>query len=134
VLARVNNRVREAESFGCPECATPGYDPGKEGWVYLVRNDVEHLLQIGITGNPRERLLSHKKNGFSQIDILGPMSGFVAQELERDIKLMLKEQLTNRRPALVSGSKFDGHTESWYASELSVATISELQDMLPVYA
>lgn len=134
VLARVRNRVRDAESLGCPQCATPGYDPGKEGWVYLVRNDVEHLLQIGITGNPRERLLSHKKNGFTEIDILGPMDGFVAQELERDIKFMLKEQIPNRKPAMIGGSKFDGHTESWYINELSVTAISELQDMLPVYA
>jgi hypothetical protein len=102
--------------------------------VYLVINKEAGLLQIGITGDLPTRFSDHERNGFSPIDTIRYASGIEAQELERDIKLMLKDVLPGRRPSRIGGKKFDGWTESWYINDLGVSTITELRDLLPVFA
>ena len=125
--AAVSSRNR---GNGCPFCATHGFQPLSEGWLYLVHNDALGLLQIGISNVPDRRLAEHRKNGFeSVLDVRGPMDGLLVQHLEQ---AMLKSLAKNGAVFAnkMDMSKFDGWTESWNAESFNVSTIKQLLDLI----
>ena len=113
---------------GCPSCSKTGFDPNKDGWLYLISNDDRDLIQVGLTNSPENRLTDHRRNGFdSVLDIRGPMEGVLAQDLERKSLRALKmrgAEFSKRRDP----DKFDGHTETWTRSSLNVGSIKQLLD------
>jgi hypothetical protein len=56
---------------GCPTCSTTGFDPGKNGWLYLVRQELWGLLQIGISNVPRKRVGQHLAAGWTIVEVAG---------------------------------------------------------------
>ena len=74
---------RSNYSYGCPSCSNSGYDPNSPGWVYLLHHEEKEMLQIGISNIPEKRLSSHKRGGWEPIDLLGPIDGVTAREIEQ---------------------------------------------------
>jgi hypothetical protein len=124
--ARIIHRV---EGIGCPSCATHGYDVNKQGYLYLIMNSKWQMLQIGITNSPVTRLRSHRKTGWTLIEISEPMDGQVARNLESRILGVLEK---NGAILGVEGTagKFDGFTEAWVEASFPVTSLSELMALV----
>jgi Zn finger protein HypA/HybF involved in hydrogenase expression/predicted GIY-YIG superfamily endonuclease len=111
----------------CPSCATSGFNPNQNAFVYFLIQPIWELYQIGITNDFKERFKRHKKNGFELLELRGPMDGQTAQELETAILRFLKSQKADLSPEQVAG-KFDGFTESWTIDSYKVNNLKELID------
>ena len=117
--ATPNSRLR---GTNCPSCAKGGFDPNKDGFLYLLRHDHWEMLQIGITNFPKKRLASHASLGWEVIDLRGPMNGHLTQTLETQMLRTLKSLGANLGPIDVAG-KFDGYSESWTRESFEVSSI-----------
>ena len=112
-------------NHGCPTCASTGFDPNTEGWLYFLSHSKWEMFQIGITNVPNQRLKSHNKLGWEVLEIRGPMDGHLTQQWEAAILRMLKAKgadLSNKGTA----GKFDGYSEAWSHSKFPVKSIKEL--------
>jgi hypothetical protein len=124
----VTNRT-SLESTGCPSCATRGFSPNLDGWLYFLDHDEWQMFQIGITNFPDDRLARHKGIGWTVLEIRGAMDGSLTRDLETAILQSLK-----RRGAVFAnkadGRKFDGWSESWLKSSVTVSGLKELMDFV----
>jgi hypothetical protein len=115
-----NNRSR---GVGCPQCAPYGYNPGREGWLYLLEHHELGLLQVGITNVPDTRMSQHGRRGWVLLELVGPMPGEEARILELEILRSLADRGIELGPG---GVKFEGYTESWAAAEFPMRTLEGL--------
>lgn len=118
--SRVSNRALGSK---CPQCFNGGgYRPFVgNAWLYLLYRDGQQ--KVGITSKRKNRLSTHKKNGWRLLDIKA-VNGLDAQEIEKQILFVLK-QLNVPTGVKAFRSSFDGYTESWqtvdfYAENLDV--------------
>jgi hypothetical protein len=116
---------------GCPKCADYGFISSNPGFVYLLYHDVWEMLQIGITNHPKQRLKKHAKLGWTEIDLIGPMKGEKAREIETQILRCLKSQGIEIGKSK-DKRKFDGYSESWNSKELKVQTINQLLELCSI--
>ena len=93
--------------------------------MYLLRHDSWDAQQIGITNRPEQRLATHRRNGWEVHDLRGPMDGFLARALERDVLALLRKKGIRK-----AADRFDGHTESWSSTVFSCMLLSELIDQV----
>ena len=112
---------------GCPSCAKFGFDPNKDAWLYFIEHDQLQMLQIGITNYPDSRLKSHKRGGWEIIELRGPMDGHLTQTMETNCLYALEKR------GAVLGHKakiesFDGYSEAWTKSSLTVTSIKQIFD------
>ncbi len=111
----------------CPSCAFTGFDPNHSGWLYLIDHDALEMIQVGISNFPETRLREHSKRGWEIRELRGPMDGHLAQRLETAIL-----HAVERRGAVLGHKaqieKFDGYSEAWTKSSLSVSNIGQLLD------
>jgi len=112
---------------GCPSCSKSGFDPNLSGYIYFLIQPNWEIYQIGITNNPEDRIVRHKRNGFDLLELRGPMEGQTAQELETAILRYLKSQKADLSPEHIAG-KFDGYSESWTIDSYKVNNLKELID------
>lgn len=113
---------------GCPSCASFGFDPNKDAYLYFLTHLDLNMLQIGITNAPDSRLKRHKSKGWDVLEVRGPMDGHLTRQWE---KAMLK-MLTYRGADLSNSSiigKFDGYTEAWSRSAFEAKSIFELMKL-----
>ncbi len=73
---------RTSAGAGCPSCAATGFDPGKPGWLYLMRQPQWGVLQIGISNTIDKRLRTHRRHGWELLEARGPMAGHAARGWE----------------------------------------------------
>lgn len=114
---------------GCPKCSEYGFISDLPGFLYLLNHDGWNMMQIGITNYPNQRLGKHKRLGWELIDLLGPMSGQRARDLETNLLRKLKQRGVISK-SLSSESKFDGYSESWDYNKLRVKNLLELMELL----
>lgn len=118
---------------GCPTCATYGFDPNLDSWLYLLEHPDWEMFQIGITNVPDQRVGKHKKSGWKLLELRGPIDGQYARDLETGILRMLKASGAELSPSGVVG-RFDGMTEAWNASSYKkVTSIKELVEAMRLY-
>jgi hypothetical protein len=116
---------RKRGKSNCPTCASSGYDPNSDAWLYFLKHDQWMLFQIGITNFPDQRLSRHKKNGWRVLEIRGPMDGNLTLQWETAILKMLKSSGADLSNKEIAG-KFDGYTESWSQSTFLAKSIKDL--------
>jgi hypothetical protein len=125
---RVSHR---SDGVGCPSCATFGFDPNKQGFLYFMDHFDLHMFQIGITNFPENRLNDHKRRGWEVIELRGPMDGHLTQQLETSCLHALE-----KRGAILGHKagidKFDGYSEAWTRASLNVTSIKQILEY--VYA
>jgi len=118
---------------GCPTCATHGFDPNLESWLYLLEHPDWEMFQIGITNFPDQRVGKHQKSGWKILELRGPIDGQHARDLETGILRMLKAAGAELSPSDVVG-RFDGMTEAWKANSYrKVLTIKELVEAMRIF-
>ena len=130
--ARVANR---RNGSGCPVCAITGFNPGADGWLYLMRHDDWQMLQVGITNHPRDRFALHAGHGWEPLEIRGPMDGVLTQEWESSILkyLQLKgvslvSSTTRAMPERTA--KLRGWGEAWWKSDFDISSITRLMALI----
>ncbi len=123
--AQVANRT---SGTGCPSCATGGFNPNINGWLYLIWHEETQMLQIGISNYPEDRLSVHKRNGWELIELRGPLQGDVTYSWEQSIMKMLRAEGANLGDTTING-KFEGFTEAWSKSTFDINSIKELMRM-----
>jgi hypothetical protein len=112
---------------GCPSCAPTGFDPNKNGWLYLIENDDLDMFQIGISNVPENRLRKHSLSGWRILEVRGPMDGFLTQSLElAALKSLAKRGAVLGHKAQIE--KFDGYSEAWTKASLNATSIKQLLD------
>ena len=111
--APISTRTGENKS-GCQVCAVSGFKPKKPAWFYLMERPGEQ--QLGITNELRSRMRTHRKNGWSEIEIAGPYDGYHVEETERRLKQWLKSNCS-----IVKGTR-----ENWHTKDLEVHSLEEL--------
>jgi predicted RNA binding protein YcfA (HicA-like mRNA interferase family) len=116
---------------GCPKCADYGFIGSNPGYVYLLYHDVWEMLQIGITNHPKQRLKKHSKLGWIQLDMIGPMKGERARDLETQLLRAIKAKGIEIGKS-TNKNRFDGYSESWNANGLKVKSINELLNVLSI--
>lgn len=126
--AVIANRAMGRET-GCPTCATTGFDPNIDAWLYLLEHPVWEMLQIGITNSPATRLKKHQKLGWVVLELRGPMDGLLTRGWEASILQMLRAQGAELAPSQVAG-QFDGYTEAWMTSSHPVKSLTQLMEQV----
>ena len=125
-MATPNTRTNTNNNgSGCPGCEINGFNPEKDAYVYLIKHTPWKMLQIGITNSPKSRLAKHGQKGWVQVDIIGPIEGRKAKNIETEILKYLKfrkVKFANK----AGGLKFDGWTEAWSQATFEVRSIKEL--------
>ncbi len=124
--AQVGNRGLRGS--GCPSCAQFGFDPNKPAWIYLLCRDHDELLQIGITNDPERRLKKHSRGNWYALDLVGPIDGHTAREVEQAFLKHLDSCSIPRASAF--SDPFDGYTEAWRREDLDISMISEIQNLV----
>jgi hypothetical protein len=112
--AQVNNRTPPA-NCGCPECAVFGFKTTKEAWFYLLARPGEQ--QLGVTNNREDRLYAHSRNGWLEVEVVGPFPGDVVLSTEKKLKQWLKSEV-----GLVPGTH-----ENWFTAKLEVTSLAQLK-------
>jgi hypothetical protein len=106
--------MRTNRNTGCPFCNIGGYCQAKEGWLYLLSKQCEQ--KIGISNNLKGRLRTHRRNGWTTVETLGPISGNNAWLVEKTVKTWLKEN-----SLLVPGTQ-----ENWSKNALTISSLNEI--------
>lgn len=114
---------------GCPSCSVSGFDPNKEGWLYLLVHPEWHLHQIGISNVLDKRLKTHRNLGWVVIDTRGPLQGDITYEWEQSIIRTLKKSGAIFDAEKVAG-KFTGYSESWRKDSFPSKRIIDLMELV----
>jgi translation initiation factor IF-1 len=122
--ASVKDRTRGRD---CPSCSQTGFDPNKDGWLYFLEHEDWEMLQIGITNVPDDRLATHKKLGWTVLELRGPMDGDLARQWETDILRMLRKKSAIVGSTEIAG-RFTGYTESWLKKLFPVSSLKDLME------
>ncbi len=117
---------------GCPICSSTGFNPGKQGFLYLLFQCSWGMYQIGITNHPERRMQEHARNGWELLELRGPMDGHLTQQWETAILRMLKSKGADLSNEQIAG-KFDGYSEAWSKSTFEVSSIKELMKLTEEY-
>ena len=129
---------RTSGKSGCPTCSLTGFDPNKEGWIYMMSHEDWGLLQIGISNNPEKRLSKHRSLGWELIDLKGPYQGDIAQGWENSIlKLLSTKKVKYGHPKDRRMKKEENNSlnlnlglESWVKSSYDVSSLKELMEQV----
>jgi len=116
---------RTSKGTGCPTCATSGYDPKDDGYLYFLLHEDWEMYQIGITNSPEDRLKRHSRFGWEVLEVRGPMDGHLTKQWETAILRMLRVKGADLANSKIAG-KFDGYSEAWSKSTFEVKSIREL--------
>ena len=119
--------THRSTGIGCPSCASTGFDPNKDGWLYFIDQEVLQMYQVGISNIPVTRLGQHSKRGWEVIEVRGPMKGHLAQQLEISCLHALEKRgaILGHRAGI---EKFDGYSEAWTKASLNVTSIKQILD------
>ena len=109
----ISNRTSSRTS--CPKCADYGFNPGKPSWFYLMERKNEQ--QFGITNDLETRLKNHKRNGWKELEVIGPIEGSIVQKTERDLKKWLKVHI----------GCIPNTQENWSMSKMKINSLAELR-------
>ena len=102
-------------STGCPNCAESGFKENLPAWFYLLARPGEQ--QIGVTNYKDNRLRTHSKSNWQELEVVGPFPGDQVLDLEKKVKKWLRRDV-----GLVPGTH-----ENWFTARLEVNSLAELK-------
>ena len=111
--AQVVNRT--ANGSGCPECAESGFKASLPAWFYLLERPGEQ--QLGITNYMEDRLFTHSRNGWVEVEVVGPFPGDQVLATEKKFKQWLRKEV-----GLVPSTH-----ENWFTDRMEVQSLAELK-------
>lgn len=126
---KTNPGNRTTNQTGCPSCSVGGFDPNKQGWLYLLVHPDWELHQIGISNVLDERLKTHKNHGWAVLDTRGPLQGDVTYQWEQSIIRTLKKAGAIFDAEKVAG-KYSGYSESWRKDSYPIEKITDLMKLV----
>ncbi len=126
-IATVSSRT--SNGVGCPSCASYGFNPSQQAWLYLLAQHEWAQLQVGITNDLNRRLKEHDKNGWELIEVRGPMDGAATRSLEVAILQAVKNRGAVFANTLDQKS-FTGWTEAWTTDSFNVRTLRDLIELV----
>lgn len=88
--------------------------------MYLMERALDQ--QIGITNAPQIRIPTHKRDGWSLIEIVGPADGAKVKDLEAAVKQWLK----------ANNLRIEGTHENWRKDSLTVRSLAEIAALAEV--
>jgi hypothetical protein len=110
-----------ADGGGCPACTKrKGFDVAKPAHIYFMSRHGEQ--QIGVTSRLTKRYASHRAKGWKLIESLGPIPGWLALEIESQVKRWLRDHV-----GLIAGTH-----ENWSTANLEVRQLDEIFDRASV--
>ncbi len=112
--ATPHNRIPPS-STGCPTCAEHGFKQALPAWFYLLSRPGEQ--QVGVSNEPEIRLKNHARNGWNEVEVVGPFPGDQVLATEKAFKKWLRKEV-----GLVSGTH-----ENWFTARLEVQSLAELK-------
>jgi len=128
-------KSRTMRGTGCPSCAATGYNPSKPGWVYLMRQPIWEMMQIGIANDINSRVHTHQRNGWELLDARGPIAGDAARSWEVAILNLLSSRgvdlVPSTLPSMPSSSglsKLGTAGEAWWESAYTVDSLQVLME------
>lgn len=137
----VKNR---AAGSGCPSCASHGFNPSKQAWLYVLVASVQCkvVVQFGITTSPTTRLSAHRRAGFVSAPFALVPYGTGEEAAGAERALMALQVSCGVPTAAAGGVRFSGSTEAFLwaksahgfaedlcsALDLSFAELSEAAD------
>jgi hypothetical protein len=107
-------QARTAQKQGCPSCAETGFNPGKPGWMYLMSRPGEQ--QFGISNVIEQRLQVHRRDGWVDLEIIGPFPGDLVFETEQKLIQWLKKSI----------GTIPGKRENWSTTVLEIVSLKDL--------
>lgn len=123
---------RATHGTGCPTCASAGFDPNDDGYLYYLIHPIWEMYQIGITNHPERRIGSHSKRGWQILELRGPMDGHLVQAWETAILRMVRSKNAGLGDETIAG-RFDGYSEAWRIDGLQASSLSELMRLTEVW-
>lgn len=106
----------------CEQCHPGFFRRDLPGIFYLVKRRGQ--FKIGIMNTGSRRIADHRKNGWTLVDKV-IASGHEVAAMETDLKNSLAAKgIQTGMDAF--GSCFDGYTEAWRSSDLTVSSIQDL--------
>ncbi|MDB4682423.1 zinc-ribbon domain-containing protein [Synechococcus sp. AH-551-A10] len=99
----------------CPDCfGGGGFNQNLEAWMYLMERPGEQ--QIGISNVIDQRLGTHRRNGWQEIQVIGPRDGGEILSTETAIRNWLKKNIRTT----------ENTYENWSTRHLEVRSLPEL--------
>jgi len=112
----LTNYFQSNNDFSCPICNEGGFDPSKPEWFYLMERDGEQ--QFGITNFKEQRLATHKRDGWNEIECTD--RSHPGKEVE-DTEKVLKYWLKNKVGLLPH------RTERWNKNKKNIRSLKQLK-------
>jgi hypothetical protein len=99
----------------CSECfGGGGFDQNLDAWMYLMERPGEQ--QIGVSNVIDQRLGTHRRNGWQEIQVVGPRDGGEILSTETAVRIWLRENIGT------TGNTY----ENWSTQHLEVRSLPEL--------
>ncbi|MCP4614768.1 MAG: GIY-YIG nuclease family protein [Planctomycetes bacterium] len=105
----------------CGECHPGGYDPEKNGYLYILKSECSNYIKVGISNVPESRLSSLEHTtpfSFSIINVYRFESGHDAS----DVELEVKSRYSAHCAFPAENPTFDGYTEWYQHSDSQILT------------
>jgi hypothetical protein len=113
---------------GCTQCAMPGINLTKPGYLYLVRHDGHQALKVGIA-NIDERLRQHTSLGWQVVGRWDANVTQDAREIEREVLAWFKK--LGIPYAFEQGEmKYRGYTETASLEQIDIGRVEAFIEML----
>jgi DNA-directed RNA polymerase subunit RPC12/RpoP len=125
--------ARYHNASGCPECAETGFNPGKEGTVYFLKNDALMSYKVGITNTFANvsRIKQFEGKGWKLLSRWDFRDGSNAYETEQLFFIWLREEVglgpSCSRADLMGMS---GYTETFTSGVLRQQSVISMLDKL----
>lgn len=78
----------DTSNVACPSCAETGFDSSKPAFLYILKNETNNDIKIGITKHLEQRLKEHKANGLADFELVKSVhhsNGALIADLEKSI-------------------------------------------------
>ena len=110
---------------GCKFCGAHGLDLNSPAFIYLITSDELRSHKVGVSGLdiPTDRLLAHRKNGWSLYKKMNVETGEIAYIIEQKVLSWIREDLKLQSYIPQSLMPQGGYTETFSSEEVDLPIV-----------